>query len=206
MPQEKQAHWENVYRTRETTEVSWYQDDPQMSLRLIADASGGTDSAVIDVGGGASALTARLWQAGYRDLTVLDLSGAALATARRELGSDAGVHWVVADILDWEPVRTYQVWHDRAVFHFLTDEADRERYRSTLRRSLEPGGCAVIGVFADDGPTHCSGLPTARYTPEDLAAQFPWLRVRQLHREQHRTPGGAEQPFSWLLLAAGPGA
>lgn len=98
------------------------------------------------------------------------------------------------------------MWHDRAVFHFLTDEADRERYRATLRRSLEPGGHAVIGVFADDGPTHCSSLPTARYTADELAAQFPWLRMRQAHREEHRTPSGAVQPFSWLLLYAGPTA
>jgi len=199
---DRQTHWEGVYGTKEITEVSWYQDEPRLSMQLIAAALDGTGGAVIDVGGGASALATQLWQAGHQDVTVLDLSGNALATARRGLGPDASaVHWVVADVLDWEPARTYRVWHDRAVFHFLTEEADRERYRATLRRSLGPGGYAVVGTFADDGPTHCSGLPTARYTPAGLAAQFPWLRVCQAHREEHRTPGGTVQPFTWLLLA-----
>jgi hypothetical protein len=158
----------------------------------------------VDVGGGASVLVDRLLDAGYRDLTVLDVAAAALDRARTRLGSRAGrVTWLVADLLTWVPARRYRVWHDRAVFHFLTAAAARDRYREVLHHALVPGGHVAVGTFAADGPTSCSGLPTARYGPDELAAQVPGYRVVHRRREVHRTPSGGIQPFTWLLLRAG---
>jgi hypothetical protein len=147
-------------------------------------------------------LVDRLLDQGYRDVSVLDLVDNALAASRARLGQRSGlVSWIVADLLSWRPQRRYRVWHDRAVFHFLTEEADRQRYRSVLRQAVEPGGHAVVGTFAEDGPTRCSGLPTARYSPDALAAEFPGYRVVRQLRQEHLTPSGGVQPFTWLVLA-----
>lgn len=199
---EPATHWAGVYERTAVTEVSWYQPDPAASIELVAAAEAHPHSPIIDVGGGASTLVDRLLDAGYRDLTVLDVAVDALAAARSRLGRRAGlVTWIGADLLTWRPVRRYELWHDRAVFHFLTDPADRCRYRSVLRSALTPDGHIVIGTFAADGPTHCCGLPTARYSPQALAAEFP--EFRQVHhlRDVHVTPSGNVQPFTWLLLA-----
>jgi hypothetical protein len=142
-----------------------------------------------------------LLDADYSDVTVLDVADSALAAARTRLGPAGDrVHWVTADLLTWRPARQYRVWHDRAVFHFLTDQAERDGYRAVLHRALAPDGSVVIGTFAADGPTSCSGLPTARYAPDELAAQFPDLDVVTTAREEHMTPAGRVQPFAWLLL------
>jgi trans-aconitate methyltransferase len=200
---DRTTHWDGVYGRSAVTEVSWFQREPAFSLRLIAAAGLGPDDAVIDVGGGASVLVDRLLEAGNRDVTVLDIAAGALAMSRSRLGDRADqVHWVTGDLLDWRPDRRYGLWHDRAVFHFLTERADRDRYRSVLDGAVAAGGYAVVAAFAVDGPAHCSGLPTARYAPEDLAAEFPAFRTVSTAREEHHTPAGRVQPFSWVLLAS----
>ena len=195
------AHWDEAY-TQGDTARSWFQAAPEMSLRML-DAAGVTPAdSVIDVGGGASPLAGVLLGRGFRDVTVLDVSAAAMEHARRRLGPQAGqVHWLPADILAWRPPRRYAAWHDRAVFHFLTAEPDRRDYRRTLAEAAAPGAVAVVGCFAPDGPHRCSGLPVARYGPGDLAAELgpDWALVAG-DREEHTTPAGRTQPFTWVAL------
>ena len=197
-----ETHWDEVYGSGPTTEVSWFEEQPTASLALVDAVGAGSDHAVIDVGGGASVLVDALEARGFRDLTVLDVSGAALRAAQRRLGPEAGkVNWVHEDVLTWRPPRRYAVWHDRAVFHFLVETADRELYLAVLRRALATGGAAIIGTFAEDGSHQCSGLPVARYSPEELAAAIgPGFERVAEQREEHRTPVGAVQPFTWLAL------
>ncbi len=194
-------HWEQVYRGRTPQDVSWFQPEAAVSLRLIR-AAAGSGAAVIDVGGGASTLVDGLLDAGYRDLTVLDLSGAALAAARQRLGARAaGVHWLEADILRAAlPARAYDVWHDRAVFHFLTAPAERAAYVRQVLHAVRPGGHVVVASFAEDGPEKCSGLPVMRYAPDALHAEFG-APFELLHheREEHRTPGGMVQQFVYCF-------
>lgn len=182
--------------------MSWYETTPEQSLKLITAAELSADSPIVDVGAGASRLVDQLQAAGYQDLTAVDVTPAGLAVSRARLGDRAeSVAWITADVRDWEPQRRYQLWHDRAVFHFLTGEDDRRRYRQVLRAALAPGGRVVIGTFAADGPVQCSGLPTARYDAAELAAQFPGFTVLRQLRTEHWTPNGQVQPFTWLLLA-----
>jgi SAM-dependent methyltransferase len=197
-------HWHEVYAHGPVTEFSWFQEHPATSIELIRATGARPDSPIVDVGGGASRLVDRLLDEGYRDVTVLDVADNALASARSRLDGRAGqVSWIVADLLSWQPDRRYEVWHDRAVFHFLTHAADRRVYRWVLNRALTPAGHIVIGTFAADGPTRCSGLPTARYSAGSLAAEFPGYRVLHQRREEHVTPAGTVQPFSWLVLSGG---
>lgn len=195
-----QEHWEQVYRTRSADAVSWYQPHAQQSLRWIAAAGLDADDGIIDVGGGASTLVDDLLDEGYRALTVLDLSAAALAVTRRRLGERAAsVRWIVGDVTTVAlPERAYALWHDRAVFHFLIEEDARAAYLAQLRRALRPGGHLIVATFGPDGPTRCSGLPVARYSPESLqavlGADFQWLEHA---REEHRTPAGAIQSFNY---------
>lgn len=202
---DRQAHWEAVYARRDPLEVSWYQSEPALSLDLIAATGAAHDAPVIDVGGGASLLVDRLLQRGYADVTVLDLSAHALAHARARLGAQAGrVHWLVADVTAFAPARPYAVWHDRAVFHFLTDADDRRKYVQALSRSLAPDGQVVIAAFAVGGPTQCSGLDIVQYDAEKLArALGPAFRLVEERAERHITPGGKEQQFGYFRLARG---
>lgn len=173
-----------------------------MSLRMLDSAGVSAADAVIDVGGGASPLPRALLDRGFGDLTVLDISAAGMQHARDRLGPRAGqVHWLSADVLSWHPPRCYRVWHDRAVFHFLVAEEHRQQYRRTLDAATARGAVAVFGCFAPDGPQRCSGLPVARYSPADLAGQFgaTWHMASQ-DREEHITPAGAIQPFTWIAL------
>ncbi len=195
------GHWDGVYASRAVTDVSWYQANPSYSLELIADAGTLLDEPVIDIGGGGGVLVDHLLGRGYTDVTVLDIAAGALAASQNRLGREATAHWITADVLAWRPARRYQLWHDRAVFHFLAEAADRDRYRAVLHHALARGGHIVLGTFAGDGPARCSGLPTARYTPEDLAAEFSDYRVLRSTREEHRTPAGSVQPFTWLHLS-----
>jgi 2-polyprenyl-3-methyl-5-hydroxy-6-metoxy-1,4-benzoquinol methylase len=200
-----ETRWNDVYRDRGAEDVSWFQREPSISMRLLQQAGLKPDRSVIDVGGGASVLVDRLLSEGARDVTVLDVAESALQLSRDRLGSAGDkVTWLVQDVLDWHPSRTYDIWHDRAVFHFLTNSDDRARYTSAVEQALAPDGHMVIATFADDGPTHCSGLPVARYTPSDLAAQFSGLRVVEVQREEHHTPWDTVQPFTWLLLSRAP--
>ena len=199
---DRKSHWEAIYRNKLPTQVSWYQPHALRSLDLIRRVSPPPDGAIIDVGGGASTLIDDLLDAGYHDLTVLDLSATALAKTRMRLGAQAGrIRWLEADILDAQlPRAGYSVWHDRAVFHFLTAPADRARYLAQVRQAVRPGGFALVATFADDGPTRCSGLEVRRYSPEALHAEFGApFRMMASEREEHLTPGGVRQAFIYCL-------
>jgi SAM-dependent methyltransferase len=196
---DRQAHWENVYTTKREDEVSWFQENPALSLELIGAAGATRESHLIDIGGGESRLVDVLLQRGFRLLTVLDLSETALAAARARIGDEArNVEWIVADVTKWTPSRQYDIWHDRAAFHFLTDPDDRAAYISRLKSALRPGGQAIIGTFALDGPEKCSGLPVQRYDGASLQAtlgsEFTILEDR---RETHTTPWGSTQSFQF---------
>jgi 2-polyprenyl-3-methyl-5-hydroxy-6-metoxy-1,4-benzoquinol methylase len=198
-----EQHWERVYRTRRPDEVSWYEVEPAVSLRLVTSVS--TGGPVLDVGGGQSSLVDELLARGHTDVCVLDVSSAALDGVRVRLGADAAaVRLVHADVLRWRPDRSYDVWHDRAVFHFLTDASDRELYRERLSAAVREGGHAIVATFATDGPDHCSGLPVSRYDAADLAAEMG-SRFVLVHHERylHRTPAGVVQPFTWVVLRRG---
>lgn len=193
--------WEGVHTAKAEGDVSWFQPVPTQSLRAIHDLDIDQDAAVIDVGGGTARLVDALLDAGPADLTVLDISATALSRARHRLGDRAdAVSWLCEDLLRWTPTRTYDVWHDRAVFHFLTDPADQATYRDALRRGTHLGSHVVIATFAEDGPDHCTGLPVARYGPAQLARAFPDLTVVANDREEHHTPWGAVQPFTWVTF------
>ena len=200
------AHWEGIYRTKDLTRVSWFQPEAAVSLRLIRQHVLDLRSPIIDVGGGASVLAAQLHASGYTDLTVLDLSGAALSAARANLGAAAeAIRWLEADILNAEldPGR-YALWHDRAVFHFLTDPTDRDCYIAQARRAVRPEGFVLVATFAEDAPTHCSGLEVVRYSPQSLAAELgDAFGLVESQREEHRTPGGQIQPFTYALFRRG---
>jgi SAM-dependent methyltransferase len=198
----RQAHWENVYVTKRENEVSWFQETPAPSLALIVEAGAAPASGIIDIGGGASRLVDHLIEDGFHDVTVLDLSAAALDAARTRLGDRAGrAHWLVADATTWQPSRTYDIWHDRAAFHFLTEARDREGYIAHLRQALKIGGHAIIATFALDGPEKCSGLPVERYDAarlgQTLGSGFTLLQSR---RNDHATPWGSRQRFQFSVF------
>lgn len=195
-------HWEKVYGSKPEDEVSWFQEHAEVSLRLI-EQSGVTKSAnIIDVGGGASTLVDDLLASGYQNLTVLDLSGEALAKARHRLGAKAEkIHWLEADILQVNlPEQSYDIWHDRAVFHFLTAAEDRQKYVQAVLGSVKPGGHVIVATFAEDGPEKCSGLPVMRYSADQLHGEFgaPFDLLRQ-EREEHHTPAGVIQKFIYCF-------
>lgn len=193
------AHWNDRYRSLGAEGVSWYEATPSVSLELLDALHVTPARSVIDVGGGASSLVDHLLDAGHTDLAVLDLSAAALDAARSRLGDAAAtVTWIEADLLTWHPGRQWDVWHDRAVLHFLTDERDRATYRAALHDSVGAGGLFVIGTFAEDGPTHCSGLPVRRHRAGDLADLLGDVEIVEHRRHVHHTPGGADQPFNWV--------
>lgn len=205
----RRDHWQTIYATKPAAEVSWYQASPQPSLQAIARSGAGVDAGLIDVGGGASLLVDALLERQWSDLTVLDVSAAALEVARQRLaGSRLGnraarVAWIVADITAWQPERTYDVWHDRAVFHFLTDPDDRRAYQRALAAGLVPGGHLIIATFAADGPERCSGLPVQRYSPAALAAELGTrYDLVESWSEDHRTPAGGVQRFNWCRFVA----
>jgi ubiquinone/menaquinone biosynthesis C-methylase UbiE len=194
------AHWDAVYGARTEQDLTWFEDRPDLSLSLIADF-GGPGRAVIDIGAGTSRLVDHLLAEGYGDVTVLDLSKSALDLAKTRLGEVAkNVHWIAADITRWSARRLYGVWHDRAVFHFLTRQQDRAAYVAAMQGALEPGGHAIIFSFAENGPQRCSGLPVVRYSPEGLASELEHhapgaFKVIEARRFSHTTPKGNQQRF-----------
>lgn len=191
-------HWEKVYSTKATDAVSWFQEHADCSLDLIKATGVGCDAAIIDVGGGASTLTDDLLANGFTNLSVLDLSAIALTAARNRLGSRAsGVRWIEADILRANlPADQFDVWHDRAVFHFLTAPEDRAAYVRAVFHSVKPGGHVIVATFAEDGPGQCSGLPVMRYRADELHAEFGESFSLSGHRkETHHTPFGTVQQF-----------
>lgn len=196
---DRSSHWDSVYATKGEAEVSWFQDSPTISLDLIRAAAPDHGAAVIDVGGGASRLVDALLQDGYRDVSVLDLSANALDAARKRIGAAAAtVDWIVADATTWQPAKTYDVWHDRAAFHFLTDAGDRAAYVERLRSAVAPGGQIIIATFAPDGPEKCSGLPVQRHDSASLLAELgPEFTLIETRRETHHTPWHSAQAFQF---------
>lgn len=195
----RRDHWEGVYTAKGEGEVSWFQETPAPSLDLLRLIGVSPTSALIDIGGGASRLADCLLAQGFVNVTVLDLAEAALTKARERLGKEAGkVKWVVADVTRWRPSKTYDVWHDRAALHFLTDPEDQSAYVRVLKRALRPGGHAIIGTFALDGPEKCSGLPVKRHSAESLGAllgsDFVLIDER---RHEHVTPWKSVQKFQF---------
>jgi ubiquinone/menaquinone biosynthesis C-methylase UbiE len=197
----RQAHWQNVYTKKGENEVSWFQENPAPSLELIAQVGATPVSAIIDIGGGASRLVDNLLDRGFQDVTVLDLSRAALEAAKARLGSHAAqVHWIVADATVWEPQRAYNIWHDRATFHFLTEDRDRAAYVARLERALKMGGYAIIATFALDGPERCSGLPVVRYDAASLGQILGrGFQLVDTRRHAHATPWGSDQSFQFSV-------
>lgn len=196
---DRKSHWNRVYSEKQETEVSWFQEMPEPSLDLLRMVGARRESAILDIGGGASRLVDALVADGYTDLTVLDLSSAALETARRRLGGQAdAVTWIAEDVTRWEPQRLYDIWHDRAALHFLTDTADQDAYADRLRRALGPGGHAIIGTFAPDGPEKCSGLTVVRHDSASLSAMLgPRFELVDSRSQEHRTPWDAAQKFQF---------
>jgi SAM-dependent methyltransferase len=192
------THWEKVYKTKTPEAVSWYRPHLETSLGLIERAAGGESASVIDVGGGESTLVDDLLARGYNDITVLDVSQTAVDVTKKRLGLVAEqIHWFVADITEahLEP-GAYDVWHDRAFFHFLTATEQRIAYVRQVAHAVKPGGHVIIGTFGPEGPTQCSGLDVIRYDTDSLHAQFgPRFRVEESSKELHRTPFGTTQQF-----------
>jgi SAM-dependent methyltransferase len=196
------AHWERTYTEKTADQVSWYEPQPQRSVELIEATKLDHDAGILDVGGGAASLAARLLGMGYTDLTVADVSPAALAHAQSELGSDAArITWIEADIRSHDFGRSYDLWHDRAVFHFMVDAVDRDGYLDVLRKTLRPGGHLILATFGPQGPTQCSGLPVERYGADDvqrvLGDDFELISSTLA---DHRTPSGRSQQFHYAHL------
>jgi ubiquinone/menaquinone biosynthesis C-methylase UbiE len=199
-------HWEKIYSTKTPDSVSWFQEHADLSVRLIHNTGLGKDAAVIDVGGGTSKLVDDLVAEGNTDLTVLDLSSAAIAVAKQRLGKRAdAVHWMEGDITSIEfPNHRFDIWHDRAVFHFLTDPSDRHAYVERVMKAVRPGGHVIVATFSEDGPDQCSGLPVMRYQPETLHDEFgdAFLLVEH-EKEAHLTPSGSVQQFVYCYCRKG---
>jgi cyclopropane fatty-acyl-phospholipid synthase-like methyltransferase len=199
---DRKTHWENVFTSKSPLAVSWYQKEPTLSLKLIGAARLQKYAPLIDVGGGASALVDGLVNAAYTSVSVLDVSASAMQHARDRLaGRAVGVTWIEADVTRFDPPQQYRLWHDRAVFHFLTDADDRKRYVATLKKALSPGGRVVMQTFAVGGPQKCSGLDIVQYDARKLLGELGEdFDLLESGREVHTTPMGARQKFAWFQL------
>lgn len=202
MPQTRIGHWDGVYREKPANTVSWFEPSPAQSLLALDRLGAKPSDAIIDIGGGSAPLVDALLDRGWTDITVMDISEAALANSRMRLAEQAQeVEWLTGDILAWEPARRRDIWHDRAVFHFFVDPVDRAAYRERVQTGLVKGGAAIIATFAPDGPEKCSGLPVQRYDGESLAAELGEdFTLVQCWEENHHTPGGAIQRFNWCIF------
>lgn len=196
---DRTTHWQNVYATKGEAEVSWFQTSPAISLEMIRAANPDRNAAIIDIGGGESRLVDALLQDGYRDLAVLDLSANALEVVKKRIGTAAStIDWIVADVATWQPAKTYDVWHDRAAFHFLTDPWDRAAYVDRLRTAIAAGGQVIIATFAPDGPEKCSGLPVQRHDSASLSGELgPEFELVEARSEMHQTPWHSTQAFQF---------
>lgn len=202
MMRSRQEHWEKVYRAKAEKELSWFEEHPAVSLELIWAAGISREAAIIDIGGGESRLVDALLGEGFSALTVLDISAHALAAAKARLGPRAEkVTWIVADVTSWEPAAAYDLWHDRAAFHFLTDAADRESYAARVAKAIRPGGYVIIGTFAPEGPERCSGLPVQRHDAASIGAVLGGaFTLIESRRHAHLTPAGKTQQFQFSLF------
>jgi 2-polyprenyl-3-methyl-5-hydroxy-6-metoxy-1,4-benzoquinol methylase len=201
-----QRHWDGVYSGGPTEERGWYEPAPS-TLDLVLRHSDPTDG-VIDIGAGDSGLPTMLRSEGYGDITMLDVSDVALERSRRRLGEQgATLTWLRADVTDWEPNRTWEVWHDRAVFHFLIDEADRKAYVNVARSALVPGGRLIVATFSPEGPDRCAGLPVRRYSGEDLVAAFtPGFEPVEVVDIEPASTIGDRRPYVAVVLRRQPSA
>lgn len=203
MVMQSKEHWDNAYQQHDSTEASWYQDYPQLSLQFIESAGVTAEQTIIDVGGGTSLLVDNLLLKGFEKLSVLDISDAAIEQSRRRLGLNVDqVEWYVADVRSFIPSHRFDLWHDRAVFHFLIDEADRRAYLDVLCSALAPNGHVILATFAPDGPESCSGLPVRCYDADMLAEELgDNFNLIESWPEEHITPCGGVQPFIYSLFA-----
>ena len=196
----RKNHWEKIYAEKSPCDVSWFQTKPDMSMKLIERSGVAKDAAIIDVGGGASVLVDHLCTEGYSDLTILDISAKALAHSQERLcDTTECIEWIDADVTAFEPQKSFALWHDRAVFHFLTESSDRKKYVDVLTRGLAKGGQLIIAAFAIDGPTRCSGLDIVQYDEAKMSAELG-ERFTLLEEiiEVHVTPTGSEQKFQYF--------
>ena len=197
-------HWDAVYSSKGENERSWTEQSPHESLRYLALASSNVDGSIIDIGGGASHFVDALLTQNFTDITLLDISAPALDETRNRLHDVKGssnISYICTDITTWQPNRTFTVWHDRAVFHFLTDPNDRKKYLAAARAGIQPKGYAIIATFSPGGPESCSGLPVQQWSAADLAAEFAdGFTLVESSTTEHITPWGGVQPFTWVLL------
>jgi 2-polyprenyl-3-methyl-5-hydroxy-6-metoxy-1,4-benzoquinol methylase len=194
---EPKIHWENVYQTKSPMQVSWYQPKPTLSLELINRTNISQEQPIIDVGGGASVLVDYLYQQGFTNLAVLDIASEAIALSQKRLGNLAtNIKWYVSDVKQFQPEYQFNLWHDRAVFHFLTEPSDRQIYRQVLEQALKPNGHLIIATFALDGPVKCSGLDVIQYDAEKLVMELgDNFQLIETTTEIHITPAEKEQKF-----------
>lgn len=198
----RHSHWQNVYRSKSPEQTSWYQSHPEVSLELIVSHVADHGAAILDVGGGASTLADHLLDIGYTDISVLDIAEAGLARARKRLGTHAErVHWITSDVTTWEPKRQYDLWHDRAVLHFLTDSESQTAYFNVLRATVKLDGIAIIAGFAPGGPERCSGLPIVQHDRSSLTALLgQGFQLIEARDEIHRTPREEKQAFRYHVF------
>ncbi len=194
-------HWESIYQAKKPDEVSWYQEKPKTSLSLIAEAGLGKNASIIDIGAGDSKLVDNLLALDFRNITVLDISSMALEKAKKRLGNKAnGVKWVVSDLREFETNDRYDIWHDRAVLHFLTKEEDINKYVEAIRRFLKPNGCLILSTFSENGPKRCSGLDIKQYSEDSMKKLFSDFEHVKSFEEEHLTPWEASQIFIYSIF------
>ena len=197
----RKAHWENIYSTKALNEVSWYQPTPETSLSIIEEIGMNKDASIIDVGGGDSFLVDHLLKSGYTNITLLDISEKAIERAKTRLGNDATkVKWICADAAKFNPTEQYDLWHDRAAFHFLNESFEIKHYVNTVHNNLSENGNLVIGTFAKDGPLKCSGIAISQYDAEDLSTTFNELTLKESYKVAHPTPFDTIQNFTFCLF------
>ena len=199
---DRKTHWEHIYQTRPSDEVSWFQPTPALSLELIEQCNLTPKDSIVDVGGGASKLVDHLIKAGYQSITVLDIARAALEVARSRLGEAANrVDWLEADATDFQLAHQVHLWHDRAVFHFLIQANDRHAYIANVKKTLLPGGHLIIAAFAPEGPKKCSNLDIVQYDSRKISMELGHaFELQQTRQETHKTPAGADQQFNYFLF------
>jgi len=201
MTYEAKEHWESIYQTKKPNEVSWYQEKPTTSLNLIAEVGLGKNAGIIDIGAGDSKLVDNLLALGFRNITVLDVSSVALEKAKKRLGNRAdAVKWIVSDLREFETSDRYDIWHDRAVLHFLTREEDINKYVEVVRRLLKTNGYLILSTFSENGPKRCSGLDIKQYSEDSIKELFSDFKHLKSFEEEHLTPWGASQIFMYIIF------